>query len=291
MSPSLKLNEVQIEEIRKLARDQRQSLGIFGEMPIANDIFSILEQLNIKLLEYPIQSQGEKPAFSGAIIYSEEDGEELVFIGINTADFYDTQIFAIAHELYHYYTKTASHLTRLADIENSWIEAKANLFATEFLFPEIAFRSTIVDEFKTLNLEKISEKKLLRFIARLQCTWWLPFRIITLRLHAIGSISEMQYLRLYNLNERNLEADYGRMGLALNKDVFSKLNSKTNTIGTSMRDIDMIIRNFEEGLIDEDQLLETLSLFDKSPDDFGYKVTVFDEEFADFFSRGNSNEG
>jgi len=293
MSQSITLNEVQIEEIRKLAKDKRQSLSIVGEMPIANDIFTILEQLNIKLLEYPIQSEGDRPAFSAAIMYSEEDGEELVFIGINTADYFDKQVFALAHELFHYYTKTGSHLSRLSDIENTVIEAKANRFAAEFLFPEVVLKSIVIDEFKTSKLVKVSEKTILRFIVRLQCIWWIPFRSIVKRLQEIGAISKEQYGRLYSIDERNLDGEYGRIGNAFNEEVFRKLNSKTNAIGTSMRDIDIIIRNFEDGLIDEDNLTDTLSLFDKSPDDFGYKVVVSDEdekEFDAFFSGGGSDE-
>ena len=73
----------------------------------------------------------------------------------------------------------------------------------------------------------------------------------------------------------------------------STTNSKTNAIGTSMRDIDIIIRNFEDGLIDEDVLTDTLSLFNKSPDNFGYKANVSnedEEEFKAFFSGGSSDE-
>lgn len=268
------LNEVQIEEIRKLARDKRQSLSIAGEMPIANDIFTILEQLDIILLEYPIESEGDKPAFSAAIMYSEENNKELVFIGLNTADYFDKQVFAIAHELYHYYTKTGSHLSRSDDIENTIIEAKANRFAAEFLFPEVALKSVALDEFKTSKLEKVSDKTLLRFILRLQCTWWLPYRSIVKRLHEIGGISEDQYIKLYGINERNLDGEYGKMGLAFNNEIYRKLNKKTSSIGTSAKDIEIIIRNFEDNLIDEDKFAKTLSLFDKSPDDFGYQITV-----------------
>lgn len=287
------LNECQIDEIRKLAKAKRQSLSIIGEIPIANDIFTILEQLNIKLLEYPIQSEGDGLAFSAAIMCSEEDGEELVFIGLNTADYFDKQIFAIAHELFHYFTKTASHLSRLGDIENTLIEAKANRFAAEFLFPEAALKSIILDEFKTSKLEKVAEKTILRFIARLQCTWWLPYHSIVKRLHEIGAISEEQYGKLYGIDERDLYSEYGKMGMAFNEEVFKKLNSKTNSIGTSMRDIDIIIRNFEDGLINEDKLTVTLGLFNKSPDDFGYRVNVSnedEEEFDAFFSGGSSDE-
>jgi Zn-dependent peptidase ImmA (M78 family) len=293
MSQPITLNEVQIDEVRKLARDKRQSLSIVGEMPIANDLFTILEQLNIKLLEYPIKSEGDNPAFSAAIMYSEEDGEELVFIGLNTADFFDKQVFAIAHELFHYYTKTESHLSRLddIDIENTLIEAKANRFAAEFLFPEVALKSIVIDEFKTSKLDKISENTMQRFIVRLQCSLWLPYRSLVKRLHEIGAISVKQYEKLYSIDERNLSGEYGRMGIAFNEEIFKKLNNKSNMIGTSMKYIDIIIRNFEDGLINEDKLADTLSLFNKKPDDFGYKVVVSDdEEFDSFFAGGNFDE-
>ena len=292
MGQPIVLNELQIEEIRKLAGDRRQSLSMMGEMPIANGIFTILARLDIKLLEYPIQSDGDRPAFSAAMMYSIEDGNELVFIGLNTADYFDKQIFAIAHELYHYYTKTGSHLSRLNDAENNIIEAKANRFAAEFLLPETTLKSIILDEFKTSKLHTISEKAILRFIARLQCTWWLPYRSIVKRLYEIGAILDEQYHSLYGIDERAPEAKYGRLGTAFNCEIFTKLNSKTNTIGTSMRDIEIIIRNFEDGLITEDKLINTLQLYDKSPDDFGYSVDITDEdEFDSFFTGENSDEG
>ncbi|WP_353097638.1 ImmA/IrrE family metallo-endopeptidase [Tissierella praeacuta] len=293
MNPSIMLSEVQIEEMRKLARDKRGSLSIAGEVPIANDIFTILEQLDIILLEYPINSEGDNPAFSAAIMYSEENNKELTFIGLNTADYFDKQVFAIAHELYHYFTKTGFYLSRLNDVENNLVEAKANRFAAEFLFPEVALKSIVIDEFKTSKLEKISEKTLMRFIVRLQCSWWLPYRSIVKRLGEIGAISEEQYNKLYDIDVRNLDSEYAKIGLAFNNEVYSKLNKKTNKIGTSAKDIEIIIRNFEDNLIDEDKFAETLNLFGKSPDDFGYKITVSDEDLAEFeafFSGGNSNE-
>lgn len=293
MNPSIMLNEVQIEEIRKLARDKRGYLSIAGEVPIANDIFTILEQLDIILLEYPINSEGDNPAFSAAIMYSEENNKELAFIGLNTAAYFDKQVFAIAHELYHYFTKTGSHLSRLDDVENNLVEAKANRFAAEFLFPEVALKSIVIDEFKTSKLEKISEKTLIRFTVRLQCSWWLPYRSIVKRLSEIGAISKEQYNKLCDIDIRNLDSEYAKMGLAFNNEVYSKLNKKTNKIGTSAKDIEIIIRNFEDNLIDEDKFTETLNLFGKSPDDFGYKITVTDEdleEFDAFFSGGNLGE-
>lgn len=288
MNHSISLNEIQIENIRKLAGDERRKLGFIGETPIANDIFTILENMNILLLEYPIKSDDVKPAFSAALMCSTEGDKELVFIGLNTADFFDKQIFAIAHELYHFYTKTGSHLSRLSEEEDSYVEAEANRFAAEFLLPESTLKSIVLDEFKTSSLRKIQTKMLLRFIARLQCVWWLPYRSLVKRLREIDAVSNEQYERLYNIDERDLDGEYGRMGKAINKEVFVKLNTATNNIGTSPKDIEIIIRNFEDGIIDEDKFINTLNLFNKKPDDFGYKFEVSDEdidEFEEFFNE------
>lgn len=293
MNP-IKLNEVQVDEIRKLAGEKRLSLGFVGETPIANDIFTILGRLDIMLLEYPIEPEGDRPAFSAAIMYSEESDKKLTFIGLNTADHYDKQVFAIAHELYHYYIKSGSHLSRTEDEENSLIEVKANRFAAEFLLPETVLESIVLDEFKTSTLEKIQHKTLLRFIARLHCTWWLPYRSLVKRLHEIRAISSEQYAELYSVDERDLQGEYGKIGQAINMEVFLKLNQPTKNIGTSPNEIEIIIRNFEDNLIDEDKFAETLSLFNRTPDEFGYEIKVSQEDIDEldaFFSREDDDEG
>lgn len=286
------LNEIQIDEIRKLAGEKRRSLGFVGETPIANDIFTILDKLDIMLLEYPIEPEGDRPAFSAAIMYSEEIDKKLTFIGLNTADYYDKQIFAVAHELYHYYTKSGSHLSRPEDEENNLIEVKANRFAAEFLLPETVLESIVLDEFKTSLLEKIQHKTLLRFIARLQCTWWLPYRSLVRRLREIGAISSEQYTELYNVDERDLQGEYGKTGQAINKEVFLKLNQPTKNIGTSPNEIEVIIRNFEDNLIDEDKFSETLSLFNRTPDEFGYEIKISQDDLdeLDAFFSGEDND-
>ena len=47
MNYSVALNEVQLAEIRKLAEEKRRTLGFVGETPIANDIFTILDNMGI----------------------------------------------------------------------------------------------------------------------------------------------------------------------------------------------------------------------------------------------------
>ena len=286
MNSSVNLNEIQVKNISKLAQKKRFELGFACDTPIANDIFTILDNLNIMLLEYPIEPESDKPAFSAALIYSQEGGQELAFIGLNTADYYDRQVFAIAHELYHYYTKTGSHLSRLEDEEYNITEAEANRFAAEFLLPESTLENIVFDEFKKSSLEKIKTKTLLRFMARLQCTWWLPYRSLVKRLKEINAISDNQYKELYETNERDMGGEYGRIGKATCKDTFSKLNTATKAVGTSPKNLEVIIRNFEDNIIDEDKFLDTLQLFDKKPEDYGYEIILCKEDidyFEEFF--------
>ena len=292
MNPA-KLNEVQIDEIRKLVGEKRRSLGFIGEVPIANDILTILDKLNIMLLEYPIESEGNRPAFSAVIMYSEEGDNKLTFIGLNTADYYDKQIFAIAHELYHFYLKSGTHLSRPDDEENNLKEVKANRFAAEFLLPETVLESIVLDEFKTTSLDSIHHKTLMRFIARLHCTWWLPYRSLVKRLYEIEAITSKQYTELYDVDERDLSGKYGKIGQAINSDVFLKLNMPTKNIGASPNEIEVIIRNFEDNLIDEDKFAETLSLFNRTPAEFGYEIKVSQEDLDEleaFFSGEDDGE-
>ncbi len=290
MNRKIKLSAQDIESIRELAEKKRFSLGFAGDPPIANDIHTILEKLDIILLEFPIEAKKDKSAFSAVILCSQESGERLVFIGLNTADYFDKQIFAIAHELYHYFTKTGSHLSRQDGQENDVVEAKANRFAAEFLLPENVLRRRVFEEFKSYSLAGIQTKVLLRFIARLHCTWWLPYHSLVKRLWEIEAITKTQYQELYCIDDRDPEGEYGRIGRSTNNDVFIQLNTATKSIGTSPQAIETILRNFENNLIDEDTFVRTLGLFHKSPADFGYEISISQDdidEIHDFIGGWN----
>ncbi|HHT73445.1 MAG TPA: ImmA/IrrE family metallo-endopeptidase [Firmicutes bacterium] len=242
MKHTAELNEVQAAKIRMLAERRRQDLGYLGN-PIAAEIFEILDRLNITLLQFPVESGSELPAFSAAMLYSKIDGEVLVFIGLNAADYFDKQVFAIAHELYHFFTKTGSHLSR-ADEESTQIEAEANRFAAEFLLPEPVLKDIVISEFDAAALRQVPLQRLMRFVARLHCSWWLLYRSLVKRLKEIDAISSTQYEGLYSIDERDPNGYYMRMGMAINEPVFSKLNSISRAIDASPRAIEAIIRNY-----------------------------------------------
>ncbi|MDC7245962.1 MAG: ImmA/IrrE family metallo-endopeptidase [Sphaerochaetaceae bacterium] len=281
-----RLSDQDIESIRKLARDLRRRLGLSEEIPIANDMYTVLDKLEIILLELPIEAENDKPSFSAVLLYSKEGGENLVFIGLNTADYFDKQIFAIAHELYHFYTRTGSHLSRSDGEKDDVNEAKADWFAAELLLPEEVLRRRVFEEFGTYLLRDVQTKTLLRFIVRLHCTWWLPYRSLVKRLWEIHAITAQQYENLYDIDERDREGEYYRIGRSTQNDDFIRLNTVTRTIGSSPSAIETILRNFENGLIDEDSFAEILGLFNKNPSDYGYEISVSKDdldEISDLF--------
>lgn len=281
-----RLSDQDIESIRKLARDLRRRLGLSEEIPIANDMYTVLDKLEIILLELPIEAENDKPSFSAVLLYSKEGGENLVFIGLNTADYFDKQIFAIAHELYHFYTRTGSHLSRPDGEKDDVNEAKADWFAAELLLPEEVLRRRVFEEFGTYLLRDVQTKTLLRFIVRLHCTWWLPYRSLVKRLWEIHAITAQQYENLYDIDERDREGEYYRIGRSTQNDDFIRLNTVTRTIGSSPSAIETILRNFENGLIDEDSFAEILGLFNKNPSDYGYEISVSKDdldEISDLF--------
>lgn len=284
-----KLSIKEIEEIKELARAKRSALGFGNDAPIANEMPLVLESLHITSLEFPIKGNDESLAFSAMLLYS----KPLTFIGINTADYYDRQIFAIAHELYHFYTKTSSQYSEDEHGGDSAVEIKANRFAAEFLLPEEGLRRRIASEFGSYSLKNVQHQTLLRFIARIHCTWYLPYRSVIRRLDEIEAITTHQCQRLLTVDERALDGEYTRLGQAIDKEVFTKLNTRTEVIGTSAHAIETIIRNFEHKIIDEQTFVETLKLFNKSPNDFGYEITVSQEDIDEFdsFIRGWDSEG
>lgn len=128
----------------------------------------------------------------GRMVRNEQSGESLVFIRLNTADYVDKQIFAMAHELYLFFTNTSMHLSRQDRPDDDMVETKANWFAAEFLLPEGILKRWVFEESKAFSLVDIQIKVLLRFIARLHCTWWLPYRSLVKRLWEMQAITGTQ---------------------------------------------------------------------------------------------------
>ena len=280
---SIVLSENQIYEVKSLASKARQVFGVYPNVPIGNDIKLLLEKNGILLCEYPFPDTNGTHTY-GNITWFKVDNDTITFIGLNTSSFYDEQIFAIAHEIYHYTTQTGKAYTPDMEYEDKLIEKQADRFAAELLLPPEALRTAVMETIGSADMRDVSEAKLLRFVARIQCDWWLPFQAIINRLYEEGFIDISQYDRLYEIDCRNEDGIYRRLLKIVDSEISELLNKKTKTIGVSNKVVETIISNYEDGLIDDDEFVKTLGMFDKNPEDFGFcMVAEIDDDLMDFF--------
>lgn len=263
-------------DIAKQAKQLKGRLSIGDEAPIGSDFPSILQKLNIILLEYPIKRTGSN-SFSAIFCRTKVAGEEVMFLGVNTWDYYDRQLFAIAHELYHFLNPSQPHISRDDDFDNP-IEKHADWFAAEFLLPLQVLKTHVLDTFGKRNINECSRSALLRFIARLQCTWWMPYKSIIHRLYEADAIDEKTYQDLFAIDERDSSGIYYRIGDATARETFSLLNKQTKSCGTDSANLEFCLRNFEDGIISEEELYDGLQLFDRLPEDFGISFIAEDED-------------
>ena len=96
---------------------------------------------------------------------------------------------------------------------------------------------------------------MLRFVARIQCDWWMPYQSIINRLFEENFISTEQYEDLYEIECRDSDGIYRRVLRNTDNEVSELLNTKTRTIGVSSRIIDTIINNYDDGYIGDDEFV------------------------------------
>lgn len=282
-----KIPERTQSELAKQAKQLKGQLSIGDEAPIGNDLPAMLQKLGIILLEYPIRRTGSN-SFSAIFCRTKADDQEMLFLGVNTLDYYDRQLFAIAHELYHYLKPGLPHISR-DDAAGNPTEQRADWFAAELLLPLQVLKTQILDAFGKSDINEVSHSALFRFIARLQCTWWLPYKAIVHRLYEADAINEKTYLDLFNVDERDPDGMYYRIGNVTSCEVFQLLNKQTQRCGTESVNLEDCLRNYEDGIISETELFNGLQLFDRTPYDFGISFIADDEDDDEVEFGGGGN--
>jgi Zn-dependent peptidase ImmA (M78 family) len=261
---------------------------------MGDNILKLIREKGIKLVYMPIDNCGDdKLFFSAVYVCLNENGTKYKFIGLNTNDYYDNQIFALAHELYHYYEETEIHLCRISNDKNPLRELKANRFAAEFLLPTEKLEKEIKNENNgEIDLTAWKHTTLMRLIARLHCEYRLPYKAIVRRLLETSAITRVQYEELYEPDVRNIDSDYYIIGQSINPEIFSILNNKTRKMGVDGNDLENIVRNYEEDIISMKELIDSLSMVGKNIHEFGIeeKIDMSDlEDMSDMF-EGTGNE-
>ena len=283
------LTEKQITEIKEQANTTRKEMGVYDDVSIADDLLFFIEKKSIIVCEYPF---ADDVHWDANITIFDNDGRQLVFIGLNSNLYYDEQIFALAHELYHYQTKTGLAFNKDQEEEDLITEKMADRYAAELLLPGEVLKRNLVKTFVEQNINDVAELRMLRFVAKLQIEWWLPYRSIILRLYEEGGLSVKRRDELLQIDCRDVEGNYAKIFMSIDPEKHSLLNSKSGNISITKSTFEVIIRNFEDGYISEDEFVKILALFGKKPFDFGFDISadLDDGDLKQFFSGGKANE-
>ena len=289
------LTNQDIYKIEEMAKEKRRSHEL-GMGPLGENLYKVIRSHGIQLIQVPFADDegNETDPFSALYLASKENEYSICFIGINTAEYGDKQIFALAHELYHHYESTEPFvLCRGLDNVSESRELRANRFAAEFLIPT----ERLVHEIKEKNngdqlLIKWTLKGLLRLIAGLHCDYRLPYKALVRRLHEIHAIDDEQLELLLRVDARDPNGMYWIIGTNINPGVFAQLNSKSKSFGVEGENLGKLMGNFEDGLISLQELSEDLSLFGKSLEDYRLmeEMVKDDEEDMSLLFKGDENE-
>jgi Zn-dependent peptidase ImmA (M78 family) len=276
------LSDSDIYSIQKLVKNTRNNFRI-GDAPLGNNIFKLAESEGIRLVFYPIKNNSSKKAFSSVYVSIKSDNTYFQFIGVNTNRYLDTQIFGVAHELYHHNQKSSLHFYRYVNEVINKDEAMAERFAAELLLPF----TTLDEEIKSVNngIRSIKDweyKSILMFIARLHCDYKLPYKAVVKRLMEVEAISNQQYEKLIEENGRDKEGIYYTIGLSIGGREFEELNKCTQETGIYKSELEKIIRDYDNGLIDLAQLDNSMSILGRSLKDFGLQENVDMAELEEF---------
>jgi hypothetical protein len=101
------------------------------------------------------------------------------------------------------------------------------------------------------------------------------------------------YRELYKIDDRDPESTYCRIFKTFDPEKYLLLNSRTRRKGVSNAALEIILLNYEDGDVTDDEFVELLSLFGKSPEDLGYDLcssSVDLEDLSDLFEGGEQDE-
>lgn len=186
------LSKEEIKHLKKQAKDARGLYGLYT--PIGTNIFSFIEQKE----DVVFQLQNfENSDFDAMIIkYSAKSTKK--YIIINSENPLINQVFAAAHELYHYtynFIENSQDSIVCSFSKNEKEEIKANRFAAEFLLPEAALKDELASFllYSDSSFSETSLTKQIVFCFSLVNKYSIPLKAVLYRLKEEG-ISDTDFL-------------------------------------------------------------------------------------------------
>ncbi len=267
--------------IELMVKEKRSCIGGM-DLPVANNLLAYCESLGLHIIQAPVSSSTDSstPQFSALYHLSRTGGEDHHFIGLNTADYYDRQLFALAHELYHYFYPSShgsEYRICVTDDFTNKDDIEDNYFASEFLLPSSRLIS-LSKEWVDGDLSKEDLPTILRFIARIHLVWWLPYKSIVRKLLENNLIDETLFGRLYDEDTRSSEGRYFKIASSLDEQSICLLNSRTSMLSLDAASLETVISNYLKAITEAEDFVETLKMFGKKPGDLGITLIANENE-------------
>jgi len=200
------LSEKEIDEIKILAKEKRVNYAL---APIGDKIFNFIAEQNCNLHFELIELESDKV---DGMLYIPKSGDDKAYIILNGNKPFINQIFAAAHEYYHYIKdyeaiKEQPYICCLSSLKDI-NEKKASRFAAELLLPEEALK-TEIKSFR--NRCSWGDKRDIGFdmyaviSAILTIKYQMPLKAVIYRLHEEGYIDNIdKFLMNYEVIKRML---------------------------------------------------------------------------------------
>lgn len=249
---SISLDHGEIQEVKALAREKRIDYGI---APIAMQIFSYLAGKEQNLF---FESQAfDNPDFDAFIIWPDTHTDS-AYIVLNSNQSLFNQIFATAHEYYHYLKdfeqlKRSPQICSLSQTEDK-SDQKANRFAAEFLLPEAALKKEIEGFLLAsgkMNLKDVEMGAIAVLSYILTVHYGMPLKAVLIRLFEEGYLKDIDsYLANYGFIKKVLSESNFRY-----KKQFKELLSSNNPY-IEEKIYDVMLKAFEQGFVSLQQLAE-----------------------------------
>lgn len=219
------LSKEEIELLKNRARDSRAVYGL--NTPIGTNIFSFLEQKG----DIVFQLQNFKKSDLDAMIIKYSSKSLKKYIVINSDKPLINQIFAAAHELYHYsYSFIENRLDSFvcSFSKNEKEEIKANRFAAEFLLPEEALRNELKSflQFSEGKFQTTPLYKQIAFCFVLVAKYCIPLKAVLYRLKE-ENISNTDYLLRHYEDVKKILLEFSKKDVRV-KELYSNKNIYIN---------------------------------------------------------------
>lgn len=202
------LTSDEILQIKNQAKDARGRYGL--NAPIGTNIFSFLEQKG----DIVFQLQDFKESELDAMIIKYSAKSQKKYIIINSDKPLINQIFAAAHEFYHYlysFIGNPQNSIVCTFSKNDKEEIKANRFAAEFLLPEEALKDEVYSFSKFIDGKFLNAPiaRQIVFCFYLTTKYSIPLKAVMYRLME-ENISNTDYLLSHYEDVKKILLDFSK---------------------------------------------------------------------------------